>query len=355
MEQGQAAPAAAPSIATGDLRGVPEPVARIQAILNAERADQEQAPQAQPPAAPQEQVPAQPEANPEAEAPAGPNKQTEGDEATTEDARRMAEIPLDQLEAIELETTYKGDDGRDVTEKLPVKALREGYMRQKDYQRKTAEVARMKEAQAEQTRQAIAKERAAYQVSLQQAHDLVLENIAPELKNANWDDLAANNAFEFVRLTNMKDKVVKALSTIQAKQQEVSRKQEAELATAKQESIAKAQAELQDGIPGWTDAMYQTLMTSVAPKHGFKPEEVATWMDARAIKLLHKANLYDQLQAEKTAPAAEKRVTVPPKVVRPGAVQNTNQQAQREQGALKQLQTSGKILDAAAVIKSRFG
>ena len=56
MSDGQAAAPAAPAPApqSQDMRGVPEPVARIQAILNAEKAPQEPAPQAQP-AAPQEQ------------------------------------------------------------------------------------------------------------------------------------------------------------------------------------------------------------------------------------------------------------------------------------------------------------
>ena len=57
--EGQAAPAATnatppPAIPPGrDLRGVPEPVQRIEAILNAERAEQEPA---APAAAPAEQV-----------------------------------------------------------------------------------------------------------------------------------------------------------------------------------------------------------------------------------------------------------------------------------------------------------
>ena len=359
MENGQAAVAApqpaqpAPKPVSQDLRGVPDPVARIQAILNAEKSDQQ--PQAEQAPAPQEQVPAKPEAQPEPDAPAVPNKQVEGDEAPPEDARGYAEIPLDQLEAIELEVTVKGEEGKDITEKLPVKALREGYMRQKDYQRKTAEVARQRAEVGETVRQAVESERSGYQQSLQQMQAILLETVAPELKDVNWNDLAANNAFEYVRLRNRADQIAQAFSQLQAKQTEVASKQTKEQTEARQKLAAKARETLEADIPGWNDALYQTLMKS-GESYGFKPEEVGSWVDARAIKLLHKAHLYDQLQADKKSVPADKRVAVvPPKVVRPGAVQQTNQRAQQEQGAMKKLQSSGKMEDAAAVIRSRMG
>jgi hypothetical protein len=322
---------------TGDQRGVPEPVARIEAILRAEK---------EPPAPPQEQTQ-------EPEVPAGPNKQVESEEVTTEDARRMAEIPLDQLEAIELETTYKGDDGKDITEKLPVKALREGFMRQKDYQRKTAELARQREAQGETLRQAVESERTGYQTQLQQLQNLVIEAVAPELKDVNWNDLAANNPLEYVKVRNRADQVAQTLAQLQAKQKELSEKQSQEQAAAKQKLAVKAVEILQNDIPGWNDQLYQSLMKA-GESYGYKPEEVGSWVDARAIKLLHKAHLYDQLQAEKKQPAPDKKVVTPPKVIKPGAQQQVSQRQQQEQGAMKQLRTSGKIEDAAAVIRGRL-
>lgn len=354
---GQAAhAAAAPAPISQDQRGIPDPVLKIQAILDAEKApaESEQPPASGTTQAAAEQVEAQTQAQPEGEAEPGPNRQVEGEEATAEDAPRTAEIPLDQLEAVELEVTVKGEGGKDITEKLPIKALREGYMRQQDYQRKTAEVARQRDAVGETVRQAVESERSAYQTQLQQMQALLVETVAPELKDVNWNDLAANNAFEYVRLRNRADQIAQALTQVQAKQQEMSAKQKSEQDAARKKLAADARATLEADIPGWNDALYQTLMKS-GEKHGFKPEEVATWVDARAIKLLHKAHLFDQLQAEKTQPAASKKVVVPPKVVRPGTVQNVSARQQQEQGAMKRLQTSGKLEDAAAVIRSRLG
>ena len=337
------------------------PEARILAMLEAGVGSisppppKQAAQQPAPVAAKTEQVPEQQEANSEPEAPAGPNTQTEGDEAPPEDARRVAEIPIDQLEAIELDVTIKGEDGRDVAEKQTIKALREGYMRQKDYQRKTAEVARQRDAVGESVRQAIQSERNGYQQNLQQMQALLIETVAPELKDVNWNDLAANNAFEYVRLRNRADQISQALSTVQSKQNEVSQKQMNEQKAAKDQMAAQAREFLQTDIPGWNEAHYQTLMRS-GEKYGYKAEEVGTWIDPRAIKLLNDAYQFQQLQASPTGkPSADKRVVVPPKVVRPGAASDQTQSQQRQQSAMKRLQGSGRLDDAASVIKARLG
>jgi hypothetical protein len=207
----------------------------------------------------------------------------------------------------------------------------------------------------ETVRQAVESAQSGYQTQLQQMQALLVETVAPELKDVNWNDLAANNAFEYVRLRNRADQIAQALTQVQAKQKEVFDKQQTEQAASRKTLADKARTELQTDIPGWNDALYQTLMRS-GDKHGFKPEEVATWVDARAIKLLHKAYLYDQLNAEKSAPAPDKKVVVPPKVVKPGVVQNVSQRQQQEQGAMKRLREGGgRLEDAAAVIRSRLG
>lgn len=352
--QGQA-PAAPQS---ADMRGVPDPVQRVQAILNAEPGNtpHKRTPaQAQQQPAPTEQVPAQPEATPEAEAPAGPNAQVEGEEAPPEDAPAGAEIPLDQLESITLDVTVKGEDGKDITEKVSIKELREGRMRQADYSRKTAELARQREQVREDTRKAVDAERVKYVTELQTMKDLVLQTAAAELGSVDWNDLAQNNAFEYVRLDNRRKQITQTLESINAKQQETLTKHQAEQKAAMQEAAAKARTQLESDIPGWNDALYQSLMKAGIEKFGYKQEEVASWVDPRAFKLLHKANLYDQMQAEKTQPAAGKRVVVPPKVVKPGAQREVSQAQQRDANAMKQLRTSGKLEDAAAVIRSRLG
>ncbi|TAL03539.1 MAG: hypothetical protein EPO08_03900 [Rhodospirillaceae bacterium] len=353
MEPGQAAPAAPAPIAA-DKRGTPDAVERIQAIINSEPGNSpaKRIPQGQPA---QEQVverPAQP-AEQQEEA-AAPNKQIEGEDLAA-DAPPGREIPLDELEAIELELVVKGEDGADVTEKVTVKDLKNDRMRQKDYSRKTAELARQREQLHTETRKAVEAERAKYLSELQTMHDLVSQTAASELGNVDWNDLAQNNAFEYVRLDNRKKQITQTLDSIRSKQKEVLAKHDADRQAAKQEAAAKARTQLESDIPGWNDTLYQSLMKAGIENYGYKQEEVVNWTDPRAFKLLHKATLFDHMQAEKKAPPSDKKVVIPPKVVRPGAVQDVNQARQREANAMKQLRTSGKIEDAAAVIRSRLG
>jgi len=314
-----------------------DPVAMIQAQLNLEKQAPE--PKQEPKQEAQEEVVEAPEAEPEEEAPE-PNKQVEGDDI---------EIPLDRLEALEMEVTVKGDDGKDVVEKPTVKELRDGYMRQKDYSRKTAELARQREEVSEKTRQGIAAERAQALEALQAMEQTLIDAVAPELRNVDWNDLAANDPALWAQKRQRADQISQALQGIKTKQQELKAKADADVSQARTKAAREAISVLEADIPGWNDTLYQTLLkTGVAA--GFDQKEVSQWVDPRAIKLLHKAYLYDKLQADK--PVAGKKVVVPPKVIKPGSTATPSRQ--REVEAFKRLQDSGNIMDAAAVIRSRM-
>lgn len=308
-----------------------DPVAMISALMDAERVT----------ADPKPEVKAEVEAQPETEAyEPQPNAVEEGAEA-------VAEIPLDQLEAIELETTYKGEDGKDITAKLPIKALREGFMMQKDYQRKTAELARQREELGQKISQGVESERTQYLQQLQALETTLLETVAPELKNVNWNDLAENNTFEYVRLSNRQNQINQALAAIKTKREEVTSKAEAERRQATQVAAQKTWATLESDIPGWNAETYQKVLKS-AESVGYSTTEAGAFLDPRAIKLLHKAHLYDQMQAGK--PAAEKKVAAAPPAIKPGAANVVSKQAQQRGKALEQLRKSGKIDDLANVI-----
>jgi len=323
-----------------------DPVSRIQAMLTAETA---------PPPKAEEQPNDAPPPESEEEVPAGPNKGKEGDEAPPEEQQQeeetgaVAEIPMDQLEAIELEVTVKGDDGKDVVEKPTIKELRQGYMRQKDYQRKTAEVARQREEVGEKVRQGIESERTQYVQNLQVLEAALIETAAPELQNVDWNSLAQNDAFEYVRLQNRAQQITSAVNSVRAKIKEVSDKQAAEQQIATKQRAAKAVERLEQNIPGWNDTLYQTLIKS-GETYGFAPQEVSTWLDPRSIEVLHDAYQYRQMKAAPTT----KKVVAAPKVVRPGNANGEAQSQQRRADAFNKLQKSGGLQDAAAVIAGRI-
>lgn len=329
-DQGQAQAAAAGITPAPDLK----PVEAIQAMLLAEDKAAEPA---------KEVAAAAPAATPETAAEPAPQAEPATDEST---------IPLEELEAIPLEVTVKGDNGEDVVEKLPIKELKLGYMRQKDYSRKTAEVARQRDEADVKIRQGVESERKAYQEQLQLVQQLVIESVAPELKDVNWNHLASTDPAEYVRLKNRADQIQTTLNTVQSKKTELTQKQKAEQAEARQKAGREALTILERDIPEWSDTHYQKLMKAGIDTYGFKPEEVASWIDPRAMKVLNDAYQFRQLKSE--VPVKEKKVVAVPKVVRPGSKTETPQNV-RNQESFTRLQKSGRIEDAAAVIKSRLG
>lgn len=331
--KGQATPAATP-------------VEMISRLLDAEKVIPDKPKEAKPEAKPE--VKPEVEAQPEKDASEpGNNAQVEGADAGDKPA--VAEIPLDQLEAIALEVTTKGEDGKDVVEKPTIKELREGYMRQKDYSRKTAELARQRNEVGNTTRQGIEAERTQYANTLQQLQTTILELVAPELKDVNWNDLAANNPFEYVRLSNRRDQVKQALEGVSAKQQELKTKTDSVRRQTEMTVAKKTWETLESDIPGWNAELYaETLKASETL--GYNPGEAGQWLDPRAVKLLHKAYLYDQLKAGK--PPVEKKVAVAPVAVRPGATSVVSKATQQRGKAMDQLRKSGKLDDLASVIAS---
>lgn len=344
-EQGQAAPEASAATAPQAAAPQTDPVARIGALLESGDGALDAPSQSPEPAAEDTEV-----------AVDITDDATEVTEEAAENAtesQEMAEIPLDKLEAIELEVKVKGEDGRDVVEKPTIKELREGYMRQKDYSRKTAEVARQREEVPEKIRQGIDSERAVYLQNLQQLNDLVIETVAPELRNVDWNTLATSDPFEYVRLQNRSNQVQQVLNGIQVKQQEITKKQDADKGQTLQKVAQQSRQMLEEKIPGWSDDVYQQLMKTAVDDYGYKRDEVASWLDPKAFQVLHDAAAYRKMQA--TKPIIDKRVVNVPKVVKTGTAANAPRAQTRQSEAIKKLQSSGQIRDAAAVIRSRLG
>ncbi len=325
----------------------PDPIARIDAILAAEKPAPEK-PAAQAPekvAEPEQPAEAQPEEE------AQPNKVVEGEETPQEDAQPGVEIPEDQLHELELEVKEWSKDGKRVLSKRKIKELREGYMRLDDYSRNIQEVAKQREELSKSTREAVEGERSQYAKNLQELQTVVLETVAPELKDVNWNDLAKNDPFKYVELRNRADQITQALSKIQGEQTQLSAKQQAEQKELRLKEAQKTLEVLQADIPNWGQPLYQNLLKAGVDL-GYRQEEVSNWTDARALKLLHKAYLYDQLKAEK--PVTVNKANPPPRVVKAGAAQqNAGQQKHAE--AMKRLQSNGSVENAADVIRARLG
>ena len=110
-------------------------------------------------------------------------------------------------------------------------------------------------------------------------------------------------------------------------------------------------------IPEWRDedtAMRekQAIITH-AQRMGFSEQELATASDSRAIEVLRKAYLYDELMANK--PAAQKKVKKAPKVVKSGTPKSKKQvNANRSKQALERLTKTGSKDAAVDLLLERM-
>lgn len=271
-------------------------------------------------------------------------------EPEAESEKATAEIPLEALMEIPLDVTVKGEDGKDVVKKVTVKDLQAGYMMQEDYSRKTADVARQRD-QIGQERQGFQTEREQYQQNLTMLHSLVMATAAQELSNVDWNDLAASNPGEYVRLTHRKNEIQQVLQNIHAQQQQATAKSDATKRQVSQQTTQETLAKLRAEVPGWGDDLYVKILdTAVA--NGVPRHVAAEWNDFGLIKLTFKAHQFDQMQAGK--PLIEKKVVNVPKVIRPGASAENGAKQTASKAALKRLSASGKVDDLAAVIAAQM-
>ncbi len=231
----------------------------------------------------------QPEGEVEADAPSP--ESTEAPEATEEAAPATEETFEFEVDG----TVYA----------LP-KALEKAVQQQKDYTKKTMELAEQRktfELLHEQARVANMRQEfnasIADELSQLQAYDAVLK------QPIDWNSLDTNEAFRRkIQIDQWKEERDGILRTLQAKQQEFLAKQDA----AVKDYRSKAAEVLAKKIPGWSEAT-QKAIRDHAIADGYTEAELASVSDPRMTLTLWKAAQYDQLKAKAT-PAVSQVKTV---------------------------------------------
>lgn len=269
------------------------------------------------------------------------NSDEEEKQEEAEDAVDEGSIQIDP-EAEVFDVVVKTVGGSDEQRKVSLNELTRGYMRTEDYHRKTTELAEARKTLDSVISEKVEPMRQAYLQNLNFLHQAFARMVLPELQGVDKEKLAADNPSEFVKLTAKSERVQSMLQQIQAQQQQ-------EIENARQEQIRKSVAALKDpvnGIPNWSDELYQSLMVE-GTNYGFSPEEVAAVTDHRMMRVLHDAAQYRKLQATKAQ--TMKKIAIAPKVIKPGVQQESSKDAK-----VKQLKTrlakSGSVRDAADLL-----
>jgi hypothetical protein len=236
-------------------------------------------------------------------------------------------------------------DGKEV--EVTLDELQKGYSRLQDYTRKTQQVAEVRK-QTEAELQAVRAEREQYAQLLSALEAQVQQASQP---NIDWDRLYAEDPIEWVRQREIMRENQEKAAAIKSEKQRLSEVSQQEQLKQHKEYLAQEQEALLSAIPDWKDqkkaTAEKTMLLEFGQKIGFTPDELKNVVDHRAVVLLRKAALYDQMMSKR---GQIKPVTNNgPRPAKPGAAGRVSATTEATR-AQQRLAKTGRVDDAANAI-----
>lgn len=282
-----------------------------------------------------------------------PEEGAAGDEELLSDADAFSE-ETDPEQSSEEESTEEEEqpqvftvkvDGKEV--EVTLDELQKGYSRTQDYTRKTQQIAEVRK-QTEAELQSVRAEREQYAQLLGALQAQVQQAAQPQI---DWDRLYQEDPIEWMKQREvMRDNQEKA-AAIQSEQQRLAQLSQQEQAQQHQQLLEQEAQALVEAIPEWKDSKKaqaeKAMLVQFGQKIGFTPDELKNVVDHRAVVMLRKAALYDQMMSKR---GQIKPVTNNgPKPAKPGAAGrvSSNTEAMRAQ---QRLAKTGRVDDAADAI-----
>jgi hypothetical protein len=269
----------------------------------------------------------------------------DADAADDETDTEQSELDEDTEEQEQPQVFSVKVDGKEV--EVTLDELQKGYSRTQDYTRKTQQIAEARK-QTEAELQAVRAEREQYAQLLSALESQVQQVAQP---NIDWDRLYQEDPIEWVRQREvMRDNQDRA-AAIQSEKQRLTQLSQQEQAQFMQQKLQHEQEALLAAIPDWKDAKKaqaeKALLVEFGQKIGFTPDELKSVVDHRAVLMLRKAALYDQMMSKR---GNIKPVTNNgPRPAKPGAagrVSNSTESVRAQQRVAK----TGRVDDAANAI-----
>lgn len=181
-------------------------------------------------------------------------------------------------------------------EKIPLKEIKNGYMRQSDYTKKTQEVAKLRHEADEIARTAESKANEL----VKQRFEMVALDVEKRLmayQNIDWKSLARQNPGEYTALQAEYNESINEAKTLQNEYYAITEQQKAkanEMLVAKAKETAQV---LQNEIPNWGQDTY-TAMVNFAKENGFDDETLSNIADAPTLRIIYKAMQFDRTSKE---------------------------------------------------------
>lgn len=240
-------------------------------------------------------------------------------------------------------------DGQD--QDVTLDDLKNSYLRQSDYTKKTQTLAEQRR-QMENINANIQQERKVLSENLK-ATQQFLENGMVQQPDVN---LLESDPVTYMKQKDAFEKHQAVLNQVKQEQVNIQTKEQNDLIQNYQKNLEQEKVRLTEYIPEWKNQDVATKeknnIVTYAKRLGFTPEELNSASDARAINVLRKAWLYDNLISKNKV--AQKKVSKAPKMVKGGVPRNKNEVSQRNSNKLfDRLKKSGKQEDAINYLLSK--
>jgi len=236
---------------------------------------------------------------PEAEA-----TEVEPEEAIEESDAEPEEETAEPAEVINI-------DGEEYEVPAP---LKDAFMREQDYRKKTMELATQRKMLDEQIQ--VTQQQAQFQQQFNEQIG-VISNIDAQIKQyegVNWDVLQQDDPLQFValkeKLRDLKDARNYYTNDLNQKQQQNAIQAQQHYAKLKEQGVR----DLQNSIKGWGEERAREIKNFGVETYGFQETELASIIDPRMVKVLHDAYLY-----RKGASVSNKKIIGKPQIGKPKA------------------------------------
>ena len=275
------------------------------------------------------------------------------EESAAEEEQAEEEQPETESDAPEEIIKYrfkvKTESGQDEEVEMTPEEMQKSVMLEKDYRRKTTDLARQRQTLEKDAEAKIETERRQYVENLDLVQKALTRAIAPEFQGVDMNKLAEDDPAKYVQLSNRMTQVGQLMQAIQQEQARANaeNQQKSEKETAAK--IQEAREVLHRDIPGWNDSLYQDLLRTGVDAYGLSMDEVGNVIDPRSIKILHDAYQYRKMKEGKAV--VEKKISIAPKVLKPQA--KTNHKKEDVDNLRNQLKKSGDVDTFAELLRRK--
>jgi len=264
-----------------------------------------------------------------------------------EDEEELQEDQVEEEESEQPQLYTIKVDGEDT--QVTLEELQNGYSRQRDYTRKTQELAEQRKA-IEAQQQEVSQKDAIYSQLLPRME----ATLKGELENEpDWNALYEADPIAYVREKDVWNEKKQKLQAVQAEAQRVQQESQVEQQKKLQQFVEYGNQQLLDQIPEWQDNEVASKEKMAIRDYGvsvlgYTPQEMDSVYDYRVLLGLRNAWLQHKTQQATKVKPTEKKAAA--RTARPGT-SNVPKSTTPVKRAKQRLAKTGKVQDAAKLFE----